>query len=200
MPRIITGLRLILAFTLAACGDNAAPANNPQPTAETENQFEAALTDVASQLSETFTSEDGVWTVEYPSGWVVSSPIPNLILIASSEATANKTFSTTAFDAGEAAVQLGLNTIVGDPISTAQHVADFAGSIGIPLGDASELTIGGRQAGRVDGSNDNRHLMVISSVYGDSYVGAVTYTNPAEFAQMEQTLVAIIESVNYSNE
>ncbi|NJL94003.1 MAG: hypothetical protein HC915_09865 [Anaerolineae bacterium] len=31
----------------------------------------------------------------------------------------------------------------------------------------------------------------------DTYVEAVTYTNPNEFAQPEATLLAIVESINY---
>lgn len=189
---------LALALLLTACGGES-PAATTAPQAPAENT-ETTEVSVAPTLSETYTSEDGKWTFQYPSGWVVTTPINNIILITTSEATANKTFSTAAFDSGEAAVQLGLNTINASNSDPSTHVQNFAGSIGIPLEESTATTITDRQAGRVDGKNDARHLMVVSQVFGGTYVDAVTYTNPGEFAQMESTLLAIIESVTYSAE
>lgn len=192
----------LLAGVLAACGGSPA-SPTAQPTAVPPTEASAPV------LGETYTSADGRWTVSYPTGWVVSDSIANIILLASSQATTDKTFSGAAFNAGEAAVQFGLNTRNNRDEEITAHVSSFAGGIGIPLGDAAALTIDERPAARVDGSNDNRHLMVISTLFddavdvavgtGDTYVDAVTYTNPGEFAQMEPTLLAIIESIHFSS-
>lgn len=192
----------LLANVLAACGGSpAAPTAEPTAVPPTEAS--------TPTLSETYTSADGSWTLQYPAGWVVNDSITNIILLASSQATADKTFSGAAFDTGEAAVQLGLNTRTNSDEDITAHVSSFAGGIGIPLGDAAALTIGERPAARVDGSNDNRHLMAVSVLFenavdvavgtGDTYVEAVTYTNPGEFAQMEPPLLAIIESIQFSD-
>ena len=203
---VMTGLILMLA----ACGGGDAPAatSESQPTAESVIETNAVPT-----LSQTYTSDGTMFPVglsfQYPDGWVVSTPINNIILIATSEATASKTFSSASLDTGEAVIQLALNTRNNSDEEITAHVSSFAGSIGIPLGEASALTLGEHSAARVDGQNDARHLMVISVLFenavdvvigsGDTYVEAVTYSNPGEFTQMEPTLLAIIESINYGN-
>ncbi|NJL94004.1 MAG: hypothetical protein HC915_09870 [Anaerolineae bacterium] len=142
-------LILLLGLVLVACdsgedehGDGAAA--QPEP----ENQAPAAPT--AVELSQSYTSDGTQFpaglTVQYPEGWVVSTSIQNIILIASSEATASKTFSGAAFEPGEAAVQIALNTRTNPEEVITEHVSSFAGSIGIPLGEATALTLGEQPA------------------------------------------------------
>src|SRR5690606_7953338 len=109
-------------------------------------------------LSETYTSDDGKWTFQYPAGWVINDSIANIILIATSQATADKAYTLAGYDADEASIMFGLNTINDSNNKPADHVTTFAGGIGIPLGEAAETTVSGRNGARVDGSSDVRHL------------------------------------------
>ena len=226
MQRIIkSSLILLLALTMVACtGETAtSTADEELQSQNSTDQDTSQIDDSANEdtdqttapsLTQTYTSEPDAFPVgsvsfDYPDGWVVSSPFAGMILVATSESVANKTFSTSAFDTGEAVIQLGLNTRTNSDEAITDHVTGFAGGIGIPLGEASEITLGENLAARVDGSNNNRYLMVVSVLFddavdvaagsGDTYIDAVTYSNPGEFDQMEATLLAIIETINYAD-
>lgn len=208
MNRTILIILLIMTLLMAACSNDAEPTASTQESSGTN----ADNTVSAPELSQTYTSDgesfpEGL-TFQYPDGWVVSTPINNIILIAPSESVANKTFGMAPFDAGEVAIQLGLNTRTNSDEEATEHVSSFAGGIGIPLGNATAMTVAGHPAARVDGANDARHLMVVSILFedvadvaigsDDTYIDVVTYTNPDDFSQMEATLLAIIETINLS--
>lgn len=187
----------LIAALLAACGGSPATTPPAQPTTDT---VAATTVPTALVLSETYTSENGRWTFQYPAGWIATMPMSNIFRIATSQATGDKAFTADAFRAGEVSVGFSLTPIDDLNSDPAMHVTNFTSRILISVGEAAETTVNGRNGARVDGSNDVRHMMVISQVFGDMYINATTYTNPGEFAQMEPTLLAIIESVNYSAE
>lgn len=198
---------LLLALILAACGDQPTPTS---PTGTTDNSSSSSSSDTTGssdspanvELTQSYNEQadanSGNWAFKYPAGWVVPASQTFIRVIGSSDAVANKTFSYAAFEPGEVAIQLGVNTITKPGESVADHVKSYASSIGYPLGDASEIMVGGNKAGRVDGSNDSRHMMAISIVQGNNYVEVVAYTNPGEFEKQEPLIMKILETVKYT--
>lgn len=201
-------LGLLIAI-LAACGGDDDSDDNGDNNDTTANNTPAAIADTDSdngapsatnlELTETFTTNnlmDGELTFSLPAGWTVDESLPGIVAIYSEPDVAQGLFR--GLQSEQIAIQILRNSITNPDEAVTDHLSTFASTLDVAVDTPEPLSIGDKAAARVDGSSSKYHVMSIAIVWDDTYIDVNTYTNPDEFAQYEQTLLDIINSIQYT--
>lgn len=163
----------------------------------------SGVSGTAAPLTESFTSGDGTVSFQYPSGWQVTEFIRQISIATSPEAVEATSPTPGQFAArmllGPIAAVSGLTT-ESTPVEVVNNfMSVVGGQDGTTFNPTSEITVGSRPAARVDGSAADGQGVLIAVNMGDGIYNIVSATSaPGELAQFEPTLLAILESVTYS--
>lgn len=156
-------------------------------------------------LPNTYVSEDGSLTFNYPEGWIVEATDFGEIMVATSE-TALMSVESDAMEPGEFAFMLVPATAMGfemgsDPVASLALVLEAIGGEGAPdFGAPEALTIGDMEAARVEGGlSEGDYALLLLQVDPSNILMIVAVSAPGEIGDFNADLEAILGSVRYSS-
>ena len=164
----------------------------------------------AKLLPETYVSDDESMTLRYPTGWVIDSEQPGLVIVATSEDILD--IGNETIPSGEAAVAVLFSSAddeyLREYFSGSDSVTVLDNIIKTLFSDASDInveftapesiTFADYPAARAQGIFlDNRVLLIVVDRGGDVFSLVIGISAESDFAKYEPKLLAIAESVNF---
>jgi len=170
----------------------------------------AAAQSDSRTLSETYTSDDQLLTVHYPTGWYANSEIDGQVHIATTEDTIR--LDTDRLESGSAGVTimyaLGKRPFNSaavkrtNPLAILNSIIDGYTSYGTRLrfDEAAEITFSDHPAARVNGRvRGNEFFIIVVNDAVDHFILVLGYAAHNELSRYEPKLLAIAESADYQN-
>ena len=163
-------------------------------------------------LPNTFVSQDGSITFDYPEGWIVTEDPYEGIMLATSE-TALDNANAQTLVSGDFALMLMPPSISITLTSASGITADTSitdaltaivgmieGSDGPAFGTPAEMDLGDVSAARVDGTLDEGDYMIALIRFSpDAYLISVGISAPGTMSQFDDALDAILASVSFES-
>ncbi|WP_162909420.1 WD40 repeat domain-containing protein [Aggregatilinea lenta] len=163
-------------------------------------------------LPNTFVSQDGSITFDYPEGWIVTEdPYAGIMLATSQTALDNADAGTLV--TGDVAIMMAPPSMSAMLMSAGGITADtsitdaLTALVGViegndvpAFGTPVELDLGGVPAARVDGMLDDADYMIALIQFSpDTYLISVGISAPGTMSQFDDTLDAILASVSFES-
>jgi len=170
----------------------------------------AAAAQTTKLLPETYVTDDETMTLRYPTGWVIDSEQPGLVIVATSEDALDVGDET--LPSGEAAVAVLFSSADDeylreyfsgdDPVAVLDNIIDMLFSvesdINVEITTPESMTFADYPAARAQGIYmDNRVLLIVADRGGDGFSLIIALAAESDFAKFEPKLLAIAESVNF---
>lgn len=157
-------------------------------------------------LSQHFVSADGTLEFDYPADWMVTDALGSIILSNSTEAfneagdsvVPGTIFAVLFVQSLEGALPPQVEKNLWSAMEHSLQEAE-SGANAPDFGEVVELPIGGQPSYHSRGSNDTQDALILVLDLGDGYFGELSaVTAPGELGQFEATLLAILETVEFT--
>ncbi|MBN1284419.1 MAG: hypothetical protein JXB47_03395 [Anaerolineae bacterium] len=186
-------VRAIIASALA--GSQGGGAGGVE--AETEATPEPVEAAEVVELPETFTSVAEHLSIRYPDGWFAKDTAGGEASITTGQ------FVTFIMGMKPGEVQITINESITTAPSAMERLMSemeqMASGLGFALGEATETTVGGARAARLEAEQETWHLLAMAVERSDGhYFDVHAYTHPDEFAQYEPLILAILDTITYT--
>ncbi len=157
-----------------------------------------------SSLPNTYESDDGTFTFNYPEGWIVEASGFGEIMLATSE-VALTTVGSDALPSGEFALMMAPAGMMGfeaelDLTAFLEMVVTMISDEGAPdFGAPEGFTVGGMEAARTAGSLPGAdYVLILLQIDPSNTLLIVAVSAPGEFEDFNADLEAILGSMRYS--
>lgn len=170
----------------------------------------SAAAQSSKPLPESYVSDDETMTLRYPTGWVVESDQPGLLIVATSEEMVD--FNNDTVPPGEAAVAVLFSNADDqylreyfsgdDPVAVLDNIIKTLFSsdtdINVEFTTPTATSFDDLRAARADGLFMGNHVfLIVSQDNSDVYRLIIGITTVAELDKFEPKLLAVAQSVNF---